>query len=232
MDADGCWRQFGSPMTGKSVNTYNTRSAWSLARTHEITGEKRFLDAAVRNCEWALTQARSNGWLDTNCLQDNTQPFTHPIAYAMRGLLEIGDYAGREDFIQAARQIGDAMIAALPADGFMPGRFDQDWRPTVKWSCLTGDCQLGINWGRLFQITGDTRYRDATTRILGFVKRTQRLAGDEREMIGAIKGAHPINGGYHPWQLPNWATKFYADALMMDAANRDGGGYGLKGPAA
>ena len=51
-------------------------------------------------------------------------------------------------------------------------------------------------------------------------------------MIGAIKGAHPINGGYHPWQLPNWATKFYADALMMDSANRSGGHYGLKGPAA
>ena len=66
MDDDGCWRKFGSPMTGKDVNTYNTRSAWSLARTHQITGEQRFLDAAVRNCEWALTQARANGWLDTN----------------------------------------------------------------------------------------------------------------------------------------------------------------------
>lgn len=230
MDDDGCWRQFGSPMTGKSVNTYNTRSAWSLARTHEITGERRFLDAAVRNCEWALTQARANGWLDTNCLQDNTQPFTHTIAYAMRGLLEIGDYAGREDFVQAARKIGDAMIAALPENGYLPGRFDENWRPTVKWSCLTGDCQLGINWGRLYQITGEDAYRAATARVLGFVSRTQRLTGPERELIGGIKGAHPINGGYHPWQYPNWATKFYADALMMDSANRGEGRYGLKGP--
>lgn len=230
MDDDGCWRQFGSPMTGKSVNTYNTRSAWSLARTHEITGERRFLDAAVRNCEWALTQARANGWLDTNCLQDNTQPFTHTIAYAMRGLLEIGDYAGREDFVQAARKIGDAMIAVLPENGYLPGRFDENWRPTVKWSCLTGDCQLGINWGRLYQITGEDAYRAATARVLGFVSRTQRLTGPERELIGGIKGAHPINGGYHPWQYPNWATKFYADALMMDSANRGEGRYGLKGP--
>jgi uncharacterized protein YyaL (SSP411 family) len=209
-------------MTGKDINTYNTRSAWSLARTHQITGDKRFLDAAVRNCEWALTQARANGWLDTNCLQDSSQPFTHTIAYAMRGLLEIGDYAGREDFVLAARKIGDAMLAALPADGRLPGRFDADWKPTVKWSCLTGDCQLGINWGRLFQITGDARYRDATARILGFVKKTQLLADKEEARIGGIKGSHPINGGYHPWQYPNWATKFYADALMMDSANRQG----------
>jgi hypothetical protein len=179
----------------------------------------------VRNCEWALTQARANGWLDTNCLQDSSQPFTHTIAYAMRGLLEIGDYAGREDFVLAARKIGDAMVAALPADGFLPGRFDADWKPTVKWSCLTGDCQLGINWGRLFQITGDARYRDATARILGFVKKTQLLADKEEARIGGIKGSHPINGGYHPWQYPNWATKFYADALMMDSANRQGALY-------
>ena len=185
----------------------------------------------MRNCEWALTQARANGWLETNCLQDNAQPFTHTIAYAMRGLLEIGDYAGRDDFLVAARKIGDAMIAALPADGRLPGRFDANWQPTVKWSCLTGDCQLGINWGRLFQITGDARYRDATTRILGFVKKTQLLAGKEEATIGGIKGSHPINGGYHPWQYPNWATKFYADALMMDSANRNGSRYGLTGDA-
>ena len=39
MDEDGCWRQFGSPMTGKQINTYNTRTAWSLARVFNITGE-------------------------------------------------------------------------------------------------------------------------------------------------------------------------------------------------
>ena len=218
MDADGCWRSWGSPMTGKQINTYNTRSAWSLARVHEITGESRFLDAAVRNCEWALTQALPNGWLDNNCLQDNNQPFTHTIAYAMRGLLEIGDYAKRQDFVGAATKIADAMHAALPANGYMPGRFNREWRPTVKWSCLTGDCQLAINWARLFQITGEERYRQATNCVLPFVKSTQRLTGHGLDITGGIKGSHPIDGGYHPWQYPNWAAKFFADALMIEMA--------------
>lgn len=229
MDDDGCWRKFGSPMTGKQINTYNSRSAWSLARVYDITGERRFLDAAVRNCEWVMTQRNQHGWLAENCLQDNKRPFTHTIAYAMRGLLEIGDAAQRTDFVSAARIIGDAMIAALPSNGFLPGRFNDQWQAAVKWSCLTGDCQLGINWGRLYQMTGEQKYREATTRILGFVKRTQRIAGDNPDTMGAIKGSHPINGGYHPWQYPNWATKFYADALMMDIANTSGTPYGLKG---
>lgn len=229
MDDDGAWRRFGSPMTGKSINTYNTRTAWSLARVFDITGGKRYLDAAVRNAEWALTQRNTQGWLGENCLQNNEQPFTHTIAYAMRGLLEIGVAAQREDLFDAARVIGEAMIAALPADGRLPGRFDAQWMPTVKWSCLTGDCQLGINWGRLYQITGDQRYRTATTQILRFVKATQSIEGTDVDTLGGIKGSFPLDGGYHPWQYPNWATKFYADALMMDMGNGDGSGYGLKG---
>lgn len=225
MDDDGCWRTFGSPMTGKQVNTYNTRSAWSLARVHDIVEDKRYLDAAVKNAEWAMTQRNAAGWLAQNCLQDNAQPFTHTIAYAMRGLLEIGTAAQREDLVQAARVIGDAIIVGLPADGCLPGRFDGQWQPTVRWSCLTGDCQLGINWGRLYQITGDAKYRDATTRVLGFVKRTQRLSPANADIVGGIKGSHPIDGGYHPWQYPNWATKFFADALMMDDSNNGGHPY-------
>ena len=78
---------------------------------------------------------------------------------------------------------------------------------------------------RVVEARHDARYRDATTRILGFVKKTQQLASSEPAVIGGIKGSHPINGGYHPWQYPNWATKFYADALMMDSANRQGALY-------
>ena len=223
-DDDGCWRRFGSPMTGAGeANTYNTRTAWGLARVHAITGEREFLERAVRNCEWALTQRTASGWLAANCLMDPRQPYVHTIAYAMRGLLEVGEYAHREEFVAAAVRIGDALLSALPRSGRLPGRFDQDWRATVAWSCLTGNAQIAINWGRLFQITGEPRYRDAVLRINAFTKRTQLLDGPPEER-GGIKGSHPIDGGYHPWQYPNWPAKFYADALMMEEAIRDGDG--------
>jgi len=227
MDSDGCWRKFGSPMTGKHINTYNTRTAWSLARVHEITGDRRYLNAAVKNAEWAMTQRNAVGWLAQNCLRDSLQPFTHTIAYAMRGLLEIGIASGRSNFVDAARVIGDAMLAALPANGRLPGRFNDNWTPTVRWSCLTGDCQLAINWGRLYQIGGEESYRAAASRSLDFVKTTQSLADDAEnaDARGGIKGSYPLNGHYHPWQYPNWACKFFADALMMDEANRGGAPY-------
>ena len=217
-DDDGCWRQFGSPMTDKSINTYNTRSAWGMLRVYQITGESKYLGAAVKNIEWACTQAHGNGWLAQNCLQDDNQPYVHTIAYAMRGIMEVGVSSGREDFIQLAIKIGEGLLTSLPESGFLPGRFDSSWAPTVKWSCLTGDAQIAINWSRLYQITGDEKYKQAAKKILLFLKSTQKLTGLTAE-CGGIKGSHPVNGGYHPWQYPNWASKFYADALMLELTN-------------
>jgi len=176
---------------------------------------ERFRDAAVRNVEWALAQQQENGWFPHNCLFDDTQPYTHTIAYAQRGVLEIGAALGNERYIAAAVKIGEAMLKAQPPSGAMPGRFDRDWRPTVRWSCLTGVAQLAINWARLYQLTADDRYRQATRRANRFLKTTQKLDGDPDER-GGIKGSHPIDGKYHPWQYPNWAAKFFADSLMLE----------------
>ncbi len=214
-DDDGCWRRFGSPMTSVSVNTYNTRTAWALARAHALLGEERFLDAAVQNCQWALTRANAAGWLADNCLLDPSQPYLHTIAYAMRGLLEVGAYAEQQDMVDIAVQIGDALLPRIPASGFMPGRFDAHWRPTVRWSCLTGNAQLALNYGRLFQLTGRTSYREALETLNRFTRRTQHIDGPLPHR-GAVQGSFPIDGGYHPSQYPNWAAKFLADALMME----------------
>lgn len=215
-DDDGCWRQFGSPMTDKGVNAYNTRSAWGLLRVYQVTKERKFLNAAVKNIEWAISQQLDNGWLPQNCLQDDEQPFVHTIAYAMRGIMEVGAYLEREDLIEQAVKMGDALLEELPSNGLLPGRFDRNWQPTVKWSCLTGDAQIAINWSRLYQLTGEEKYRDAAQLILNFLKSTQQLTSNTTAENGGIKGSHPINGGYHPWQYPNWAAKFYADALMLE----------------
>ena len=84
------WRRFASPFSTHAVNTYNTRVAFALAKVGHALGEPRYLDAAVRNVQWALTQMRANGWLEKNDLEDNERPLTHTIAYAARGILEVG----------------------------------------------------------------------------------------------------------------------------------------------
>ena len=48
-----------------------------------------------------------------------------------------------------------------------------------------------------------------------FNMRIQKLDGP-LAMRGAMKGSHPIGEDYMQWKFPNWATKFFMDALMFE----------------
>ena len=215
-DPDGAWRRHGSRHARSGVNLYDTRSAWGLARAGQATGEERFLAGARRNLEFALTRQTANGWYAECCLDDDRQPLLHTLAYTMEGLLEGGVLLDEPRFVDSARRAADALLARQSPDGSLPGRFDSEWRPAAGWSCLTGDAQTAIVWLRLSQLTGEARYRAAAVALNRFLMRTQRLADPDPGVRGAIKGSHPLWGGYGPHEYPNWGAKFFADALLLE----------------
>ena len=47
-----------------------------------------------------------------------------------------------------------------------------------------------------------------------FVARTQNIATNNSNIRGAIAGSHPIFGSYERFKYPNWAAKFFIDALL------------------
>jgi hypothetical protein len=57
-------------------------------------------------------------------------------------------------------------------------------------------------------------------RLLGMVSATQLETGFHPGLLGGIHGSYPAGGEYGPDCVLNWATKFYADA-MMAYLNRD-----------
>ncbi|HSV61654.1 MAG TPA: hypothetical protein VLJ19_22420, partial [Variovorax sp.] len=216
-DADGAWRRFPSPFApGSDVKAYNTRSAFGLVRAWEALGDKRWLDAAEANAAWALGTALPNAFLPKNCLTANPAPLTHTLAYSMRGLMEIGVATGQQRYLELAIRMADAIAAHQRPDGAMPGRYDAEWKPAADWSCLTGNSQLAINWWRLCRITGDQRFGRFASAANRYNMRAQDLRVRDTHRAGALKGSHPINGGYMTWRYPNWATKFFADALMLE----------------
>jgi hypothetical protein len=218
-DADGAWRCFPSPFApGKSgVKAYNTRSAFGLVRAWQALGERRWLDAATASAEQVLGTALPNAFLPHNCLTDNPRPLTHTLAYAMRGFMEIGAATGNDRFVQQARRMAEAIVPHQRQDGAFPGRFDADWRPAADWTCLTGNAQLALNLLRLARITGDHRFEPQAVRANRFSMRVQDLHQRDPNRSGALKGSHPINAEYLSWRYPNWATKFFADALILQS---------------
>jgi hypothetical protein len=214
-DEDGAWRQFKSPFAAHALNTYNTRVAFGLAQAGYALDEPRYFEAASKNVRWALTQMHPNGWLENNDLEDNARPLTHTIAYATRGILEVGLIAGNDGFVDAAARIAKAVAQTQRADGALPGRLDSDWRAASRWTCVTGNAQMAIIWQRLATETGDRAWLPAAERTNRFNLSVQNLTADDAGVRGGIPGSHPLNGGYMKNRYPNWAAKFFMDALML-----------------
>jgi hypothetical protein len=97
----------------------------------------------------------------------------------------------------------------------LPGRFFADWQPAVLSSCLTGSAQIAIVLFRLAAISGEGRYRIAADRLLNAVKALQTVDSSDPNINGAIAGSYPLFGGYMRAGYPNWATKYFVDALML-----------------
>jgi uncharacterized protein YyaL (SSP411 family) len=216
-ETDGSWQKD----TYCGARTYHARTDWGLLRLAKLTNEKKIADAALRNLEWVLKQQKENGWFG-NCGFNQDDPITHIIAYTLRGLLEC--YATQiisieilPNVIKAADALCEAILQfqVKGIKGMVPASFDSNWKSKDQNSCLTGNAQLSYFLYRLTQVTNNPRYAEIAEMILHATKRTQLIHPAVKEITGAIPGSFPFYQGYHSESYPNWATKFFADSLMM-----------------
>lgn len=215
-DADGCWRR---SVHNDVPHTYNTRATWALLRAGILSNDSTLVEAAKKNLQWALTQQNDEGWYATNAFVPDVPPFTHTIAYAIRGIHECGLLLEDEQLVDSAIRAAKAMSDAQRSDGWLAGTYDEHWSPRSGYCCLTGVAQMSIIWLRIAQ-TGDANWaRESAARGIEYLKRTQCITGKKDPRDGAIAGSSPIWGGYSRFEFPNWATKFYADALMIQMAD-------------
>lgn len=209
---DGCWRRFehnGVP------HTYNTRGTWALLATALIAGDACLKSAAIRHLNWALARQTESGWFAENAFVAGHEPYTHTIAYAIRGFLECGVLLGGGRYLDAAVTAARAVARVQRNDGWLAGSFGDGWVSSARYCCLTGLAQMSIDWMRSAQEGGAAELRDHARRGLAFLEGTQRLDDADDAVRGGIAGSAPIWGRYSRFEFPSWAAKFFADALMM-----------------
>jgi hypothetical protein len=214
-DPDGCWRRFPTPFAISGEKTYETHVAWGLLEAARVFPERGYGEAALKNLRWAISKQRENGWLEDCCLSDPVSPLTHTLGYAIRGWLEGDRYCNDTEIAAAARRTADALLPLLGSDGFLAGRWNEDWSPAETWACLTGTAQIAHCWLMLYQDTRDDRYLAAASRATAYVRRTVRLNAPEG-IRGGVKGCFPIDGHYGSYEYLNWAAKFLVDALVLE----------------
>lgn len=212
-DEDGAWRVYCAK---HSPESFNARSAWALLKLYEITQEERYKSSAIKNLNWVMTQRNENFWFNNNDTIAINYPYLHFISYTIRGLLESGVILQSNEYIYTARNSALRLLERFKKKVFLPARFNSNWESKDNFSCLTGDAQISIIWLRLYQIFKEKKFLTNALQINRYLKSKQVNSKFNKNIDGAIPGSDPIWGNYSRYKFPNWAAKFFCDALILE----------------
>src|SRR6267378_645768 len=219
-DADGCWRTniYGG------VTTYTAHASCWLAEAGRHFSVDEWMRGASRHLDWVLSHVdHDTGWIDRAGFDEEDhqkrKAATHTIAYTVWGLLDLSQSLRRQDGFSAAKTAAERIARRLELSGWLAGELDSQWKASRSdYACLTGNAQMALVWFRLAKIGGDARFTNAAIKAIDLVKSAQSMHSSDPGIRGGIPGSAPVWGHYMYMGLPNWAPKFFIDALQ---AKRD-----------
>jgi folate-dependent phosphoribosylglycinamide formyltransferase PurN len=215
-DEDGAFRQYfylGVPAT------YSSHASCWLAELGEHIGNRRYLEAAGRHLDWVLQHFdESKSWFDLCGFGVDEHKarvgVSHTIAYTIFGVLHMSQILRRADGIRAARLAALRALRRAEIRGAVPGVMNANWQAAADYTCLTGSAQLALIWFRFFELDNDIRYVNAALKAIDEVKRAQPMHLKHPGLRGGIPGSAPLWGAYIKHAVPNWAAKYFIDALL------------------
>jgi len=195
---------------------YYTRVCWPMLEVCSRKTDDKIKAAAVRVLEVILGWQQENGAIKNWGFQPDRPAFTHTIAYTLEGFIESGCLLGPEGnrFIQATIKTADVLRRRMEYRGRLGGAYDLQFKGRYWYTCLTGNCQMALVWMKIYNILSDARYISAALKALQHVMQCQRIRSFNPNLRGAVAGSSPLWGRYMTFRYPNWAAKFYLDAVM------------------
>lgn len=215
-DPDGAWRKY---LYGDIPHTYMAHAACWIAELGAYLDRKDYLDAARRHLEWVLKQRDpATGWFDLCGFTEESHRLryapTHTIAYTIWGVLMMSRILEHEAGMRAARSAASAVARCLDVSSWLPGILDHAWRECASYACLTGNAQMALIWLELHRLRSDPTLLSAACKAIDLVKRAQPMSSSDPGIRGGIPGSDPVWGRYIYMGIPNWAAKFFIDALI------------------
>jgi uncharacterized protein YyaL (SSP411 family) len=213
-EPDGSWARANFKGMRRVYDSY---VAAPLASLWRVTGDERYYEAAAANTAFVLSQQLSNGWFENadNSPEFAATPVTHTICYTIDGLIEVGELMEDDAAIRAAELAATELMLRTEIWPRLYARLDRDWQPAARSVCLTGAAQLGIIFMRLYARSANPHWLNSALKLVDFLTWVQRLNSVGPSRQGGIAGSYPIWGLYCPLKYPSWATKYFADLVLM-----------------
>ncbi len=213
--------------------TYYSRAWWgALVAARSLGDGQAELDIAEVLDELA-SRFRPNGALRAWGFAAHSRAYTHTIAYSLRGFYEAGKLLKRIDWADKVWNSLQQLEVLYRRHGKLAGMYDENWKGRYAFICVPGHAQLSVLYAlvardlrrgfadfypsgaSLSAPEGDAHVpmERMSRQLLRPLLKVQRRRGGEN-LRGALPGSVPFWGPYQPLRYPNWAAKFFVDAVL------------------
>ena len=173
---------------------------------YRFTDQSKYKDAAVKVCEFALTQQNADGRFITNTKTNDTH--IHPHTYTVEGLAYTGAHFDRDDFVKAAKKGLNWSLKNLNASG---GIFEEfldakgAFHPEERVDAIAQTLRMSV----ILDNDSKSIRSQLRSRILDF----QSSASDARQNGGFF---YKIDGTDSQNCVNSWCSMFSLQALALD----------------
>lgn len=211
LEPDHAWRRYA--YVPGFTPSYYTRAVWGVLEANKILKDKS-VEKAMRGALHCYAERfLPDGGIRDAGFRPGKPAFTHTLAYTLEGFLECAVLLEEKEIIEKEILIGDRLLKVRDtARGRTAGCYDEQWRGDYSFLCPVGNCQLSIFYRRLWEVSGETRFRKAARELLQEALPHQYL-GRNKNRHGALPGSVPVWGPYLRFRYPNWGAKFFLDAM-------------------
>lgn len=213
-NSEGRWVE-GNYVAGYSPSYY-AHVCWPMAVYWRESGNDALRACILRALDAVLSDRTPQGTFLRWGFRPGAAAYTHTIAYTLQGLIESARLLDAwQPYGLAGQESATLLASRYELSGRLAGAYGVNWEPRNWYICLTGHCQLASTWLRLFELTQTPTYLNVALKALEEVCRHQRRNARRPNTDGAIAGSAPFFGRYMFLRYPNWAAKFFIDALQF-----------------
>lgn len=198
--------------------SYYTRVAWPMLEAAKLLDDTKVMSSAKQCLSRISLLKNKHNFIENSGFYRKGPAFTHTIAYTLRGFMESARILDCDDYENIIKGIINRIcVDAKKTQGNLPGCFDEKFNPAGDYCCLTGNVQLAICLFLRYNITKDIKLASCAEILIKYVQESKSKLSNLLfpKTKGAIAGSYPIWGKYMRFRYPNWAAKFYLDALLL-----------------
>jgi hypothetical protein len=197
-------------------SSYYTRAIWGAGRLFQAMSDNTGCELVQTTSEKLIARASADGRISKWGFSDDFSVL-HTVIYTLRGFWELGELYDNDHYklvaINGMKWLETSGSKIKVGSRKVSASFPEEISGEL---CLTGLAQQAVLAGKMREDKVDIDYSLHFDNALFVLKANQLVGMHNTNIEGLLLGSNPFNGRYQPFCCPEWATKFFIDALLIE----------------